>query len=57
MGEKCYEYIKLFENAFKDHLSVKYALATSSYTGALHMGFMHLILGSEMKLYWQTQIG
>ena len=44
-GEKCYEYIKLFENAFKDHLSVKYALATSSCTGALHMGLHALNIG------------
>ena len=37
-GEKCYEYIYRFENLFKQHLGVKYAIATSSCTGALHMG-------------------
>jgi len=37
-GERCYEYINRFEEAFKQHLGVKYAIATSSCTGALHMG-------------------
>lgn len=37
-GEKCYEYIELFEKKFRDHLGVEFALATSSCTGALHLG-------------------
>lgn len=37
-GAKCYEYINKFENMFKEYLDVKYAIATSSCTGALHMG-------------------
>ncbi len=37
-GEKCYYYINKFEELFKEHLNVKYAVATSSCTGALHMG-------------------
>lgn len=37
-GEKCYEYINHFEQAFKAHLGVKYAITTSSRPGALHMG-------------------
>lgn len=37
-GERCYDYINRFENLFKEHLDVKYAIATSSCTGALHMG-------------------
>lgn len=41
-GEKCYDYIYKFENAFKEHLQVKYAIATSSCTGALHMGLSAL---------------
>jgi perosamine synthetase len=41
-GEKCYDYIIRFEEAFKKHLGVKYAIATSSCTGALHMG-MHAL--------------
>ena len=44
-GEKCYEYIHRFEAAFKDHLGVKYAIATSSCTGALHMGMAALGIG------------
>jgi perosamine synthetase len=35
-GEHCYDYIIRFEEAFKAHLGVKYAIATSSCTGALH---------------------
>jgi len=37
-GEKCYDYIYEFENRFKKHLAVKFAVATSSCTGALHLG-------------------
>lgn len=44
-GEKCYEYINRFEGAFKAHLGVKYAVATSSCTGALHMGMAALGIG------------
>lgn len=44
-GEKCYEYIHRFEAAFKDHLGVNYAIATSSCTGALHMGMAALGIG------------
>jgi perosamine synthetase len=41
-GERCYEYIARFENSFKAHLGVKHAIATSSCTGALHMGMAAL---------------
>lgn len=41
-GERCYEYINRFEEAFKQHLGVNYAVATSSCTGALHMGMAAL---------------
>ncbi len=44
-GDKCYEYINRFEEAFKAHLGVKYAIATSSCTGALHMGMAALGIG------------
>ena len=33
-GDRCYEYIGRFEEAFKSYLGVKYAIATSSCTGA-----------------------
>lgn len=41
-GEQCYAYINRFEEDFKTHLDVKYAIATSSCTGALHMGMAAL---------------
>lgn len=41
-GERCYEYIDRFEKAFRHHLGVNYAIATSSCTGALHMGMAAL---------------
>jgi perosamine synthetase len=44
-GEHCYDYIVRFEEAFKTHLGVKYAIATSSCTGALHMGMHALGIG------------
>ena len=44
-GEHCYEYITRFEEAFKAHLGVDYAIATSSCTGALHMGMAALGIG------------
>ncbi len=44
-GEKCYEYINRFEEAFKAYLGVQYAIATSSCTGALHMGMAALGIG------------
>jgi perosamine synthetase len=44
-GETCYDYIIRFEKAFKAHLGVDYALATSSCTGALHMGLDALGIG------------
>ena len=44
-GDRCYEYIARFEEAFKAHLGVQYAIATSSCTGALHMGLAALGIG------------
>lgn len=44
-GERCYEYIVRFEELFRAHLGVKYAIATSSCTGALHMGLAALGIG------------
>jgi perosamine synthetase len=44
-GDRCYEYIHRFESLFKAHLGVRYAIATSSCTGALHMGLAALGLG------------
>ncbi len=44
-GDHCYDYIDRFEADFKQHLGVKYAIATSSCTGALHMGMAALGIG------------
>ncbi|MFC4487238.1 DegT/DnrJ/EryC1/StrS family aminotransferase [Tepidiphilus baoligensis] len=44
-GEHCYDYIERFEASFKRHLGVKHAIATSSCTGALHMGMAALGIG------------
>lgn len=44
-GERCYEYIQRFEAQFAAHLGVRHAIATSSCTGALHMGLAALGVG------------
>lgn len=44
-GERCYDYLNRFEAEFAAHLGVKHAIATSSCTGALHMGFAGLGVG------------
>jgi len=44
-GEQCYAYINRFEELFRNYLGVKYAIATSSCTGALHMGLAALGVG------------
>jgi perosamine synthetase len=44
-GEHCYDYIHRFESGFREHLGVTHAIATSSCTGALHMGMAALGIG------------
>lgn len=44
-GEKCYEFIHRFERDFAAYVGVKHAVATSSCTGALHMGLAALGIG------------
>jgi perosamine synthetase len=44
-GEHCYDYIRRFEAEFRKHLGVKHAIATSSCTGAMHMGLAALGVG------------
>lgn len=44
-GENCYAYISKFEEMFAQHIGVKYAHATSSATGALHLGMAALGIG------------
>jgi perosamine synthetase len=45
-GPNCYNYLVKFENNFKTFLGTSYAIATSSCTGALHMGLAALGIGS-----------
>lgn len=44
-GERCYDYIHKFEHLFAEHLGIEFAVATSSCTGALHMGMAALGIG------------
>ena len=44
-GDRCYEYIGKFEDLFRRHTGAHYAIATSSCTGALHMGMAALGIG------------
>lgn len=44
-GDQCYAYINRFEELFKQYLGVECAIATSSCTGALHMGMAALGIG------------
>ncbi|MBQ0798493.1 MAG: DegT/DnrJ/EryC1/StrS family aminotransferase [Porticoccaceae bacterium] len=46
-GDKCYEYIEKFEAKFKEFTGSKYAIATSSCTGAIHMGLAALGIGLD----------
>jgi perosamine synthetase len=46
-GPRCYEYIGRFEQAFREHLAVDHAIATSSCTGAMHMGLAALGIGRD----------
>ena len=41
-GDNCYQYIKRFENLFKNYLNINHVISTSSCTGALHMGLTGL---------------
>ncbi|MDT8993019.1 aminotransferase class I/II-fold pyridoxal phosphate-dependent enzyme [Curvibacter sp. APW13] len=51
-GESCYQWIHRFEADFARYIGVKYAVATSSGTGALHLGLLALGLtaGDEVIL-------
>ena len=44
-GEYCYDYIIRFENLFRAHIGTKHVIATSSCTGAMHMGLAGLGVG------------
>lgn len=44
-GAQCYDYIHRLEAGFAAHLGVSHAIATSSCTGAMHMGLAALGIG------------
>ena len=44
-GDRCYEYIGKFEALFREFTGARHAIATSSCTGALHMGMAALGIG------------
>ena len=44
-GERCYDYINRFEEGFRTYLGTDHAVATSSCTGAMHMGLAALGVG------------
>ncbi|WP_431821038.1 DegT/DnrJ/EryC1/StrS family aminotransferase [Burkholderia sp. F1] len=45
-GEQCYAYIERFEKLFSAHIQAPYVIATSSCTGAMHMGLAALGIGA-----------
>lgn len=49
-GSRCYEYITKFEALFREHIDTGYSIATSSCTGAMHLGLAALgvDLGDEV---------
>ena len=44
-GDRCYEDLLRFERGFAAHLGVRHAIATSSCTGAIHLGMAALGIG------------
>ncbi|KPH09739.1 DegT/DnrJ/EryC1/StrS family aminotransferase [Rhizobium acidisoli] len=44
-GARCYDYLNRFESDFKTYLGSGFAIATSSCTGAMHMGLAALGVG------------
>lgn len=46
-GEKCYEYIKKFEDKFKEYIGSEFGLATSSCTGAINLALATIGLKPE----------
>lgn len=44
-GARCYDYLHKFEDGFRTHLNVSHTIATSSCTGAMHMGLAALGVG------------
>ncbi len=46
-GEHCYDWLNKFEKDFAAHIGSSHAIATSSCTGAIHMGLAALGIGAD----------
>ena len=46
-GDQCYDYIDKFQNEFSSYIGSMFSIATSSCTGALHLGLAALGIGPE----------
>jgi perosamine synthetase len=44
-GPRCYDFLDRFERAFARHIGTEFAIATSSCTGALHLGMAAMGIG------------
>jgi perosamine synthetase len=44
-GDRCYEHLNQFEREFAAHIGVRFAIATSSCTGAIHLGLAAIGIG------------
>jgi len=60
-GEKCYDYIKKFEDKSKEYIDCKFSLATSSCTGAINLALATIGLkpGDEVivsEMSWITAV-
>lgn len=60
-GETCYDYIKKFEDKFKEYVDCKFSLATSSCTGAINLALATIGLkqGDEVivsEISWITAV-
>ena len=51
-----YDYINRFEEKFADYLGVKHCIATSSCTGAMHIGLDAIGISPGSEVIWPTQI-
>ena len=55
-GERCYEYLGRFEQGFRHHIGSGHAIATSSCTGALHIGMAALGIGPGAVSYTHLDV-
>ena len=56
-NEKCFDYLKRFEEAVCKTLGVKYAIATPSCTAALHLALLTIGVGPGDEVILPDKIG